>query len=830
MSRSKKVSVKRSKAALSTSDLATVDQRMQWQASLDRRAGDPAKPGDVYVCERDGDAARIAFVVVWQTDGRSSRSFVVPLDDCHEQSESPWDVSLSLPLHGARIARCDLGAELALSQLRRRVDRLASDDTARVAASAGLFVYGGVAPRAPLAEHLEAARAALVRLAEEEPLDESARLREPNVLLARSALPDTPHQATGFLSQRWLVETNPVRYLSGHFDRLRALGPPHSDRWYEFVRHVVWLRDQGILRLPTHAARWFAEQGLFERDLPSMPPRLAPRVVALLVTADERDAIACPIRVEPSGTWHLPSEFSFGSETLIQLLDAFDHALGPLAATGSRRARAWTIGLGFGHPRATGRSVDIAALLAVLDAEAGKHSPLLSCATALVELDTDSRRLVAVKGAAAQCKLDAFFREFDRASLVVCAREQTIPRAYRDRIDRVLVADTLTELAAALAREGALAATHTRRAPLDAHQAAALHVHLDELLALGRFAEALGLSQLALSYGFAAEVDTATRLRPRRACVNAWIRLGEPARALDEIAACRAEVEAREGHIGLIEELDTMTAASLYYVFGFEQALQLMAPWMEWLRDPRQASILPVTRRAAMANTVSRNLSALGREGWGALFVYVLPLQQRGDEGNVTRTRCELLRCQLRADALDEAEALLESIERERERFPVSPYSREVLVSLQADLHRRRGRRWEDAETERTVDADQRSESQSNSYLASYLQATARQPRPLDDALVRVEHARRIFERGTLVHAGQQGNVMRFLATSMALLAAGLVEDATAWRETASRLREYLDQPIEDWRREFFGPVLDTLDGPPSRRAAEAWLDRNPLL
>lgn len=806
------------------------------QAELDARHGKAPVPGEVFELE-EGEDARVRWAVLWVVAAVAPRNvlecYVVPLEREAESVEAPWDFELTTARGERRVARCDLGFSIDATRLRRRADLLGAVELVALGARAGVarFAIGALRPARSVPDGWSSVvQEAGARLRQAAPRDPEAELRRDGVMSGWSSVIEVigHGRSADAITGRWLAATNPVWYLAAVFQKLFAQGGAYSDRWYEFASYVEYLAREKSLALPTGASRYFARESLFERSLPKVRTRPPPRVVGLTVDRAQGVGFVCSIRAEVKDRWRVAEGCPFDETILRQALDAFFCALGRSAGEEPYRGTAFEVDLGFGHPTVEGRSLDVTALLALLDAACGCRARLFECATSLVELAEDRRSLVCVKGW--ELKLAALMREFDEASLVVCTQDVVIPEPFARRIGLVLRVETLDQLAAALHERGALEGIF-RWEPLDTARTLELNKQLDELFERHRHAEVITLSSRMLKSGFTPAVATAERLRPRRARIGAWIRLGEPHRALEECELGRREVEEREGEVALEAEMASAAASSLYYVFGFVEAERILAPWEDLLRDPRRVRTLPVVRRAAIINTLARLRALQGGEGWRELFDLALGWQTKGDEVNVTRTRCELLRCLLWADRLTEAEELLGTVARERERFPVSEFSRWVLTALEADLRRRQGIVWESEEADRVCHLGVDRRPPANFYLASYLQATARQPgRSVGDARARLVRAREIFLLCAAADATAQGGLLEMLGDTAALLRAGLDRDASAWGAASSALRAHFDAPSWDWRRRHLAPVRDVLDGHADLVTAGRWADRIPML
>src|SRR5262249_8617291 len=160
-----------------------------------------------------------------------------------------------------------------------------------------------------------------------------------------------------------------------------------------------------------------------------------------------------------------------------------------------------------------------------------------------------------------------------------------------------------------------------------------------------------------------------------------------------------------------------------------------------------------------------------------------------------------------------EAGKILERITRHPS---LNQLSRWVLHSLQADLARQRGERWQSEEMEKNLEDDGRV----GFPFASYFQATARQAgRTSADAGGRFRLAFESLMRDAPEECDV--NIRHFLAGCMRLGQAAWENDSNLWAETrvslASRLR-----PLHDhYLHEHYSDVFNGLGASPSRAEAD---------
>jgi hypothetical protein len=151
-------------------------------------------------------------------------------------------------------------------------------------------------------------------------------------------------------------------------------------------------------------------------------------------------------------------------------------------------------------------------------------------------------------------------------------------------------------------------------------------------------------------------------------------------------------------------------------------------------------------------------------------------------------------------------------------------FSRWMLRFLQAELARRGGQIWTDAEME--------SQSVAHTRLAHpygfYFQATARQRgRTREDACHRFQRAQQFF----LADMGRddERNIAFFLAEAMALAQAGWQQNAAEWQHALERLRRFAQHRSSRGLKAHYRSVWPSAPSGPSREEAERLLQHIPF-
>lgn len=477
-----------------------------------------------------------------------------------------------------------------------------------------------------------------------------------------------------------------------------------------------------------------------------------------------------------------------------------------------------------------GESMTIAAGLAIVEATArtadGARVPELGAVLSLVQR-AGAAGLAGVACAAA--KAAAFERECGRGTLCIVPAEGLeagLLGALERAFDEVWAVRDLADLGRRLRARGWLTAL-AEVAPLDGP---ALDNVLGLLARLQRddwqVARALGLAKrlraAADAVGFAGDVAT-TRQRAVERARFAPLRYG---------AALESVVRDARAHVGLLgargdttheeralAELDL--AGALVVAWEFDATLQLVRGLAERVEvDP--LAFAPRTRVriwSQLGQALARR--AGNEEACRAAFGRALGLAGELGAGEGQLARGFWIGALLSMGALDEAARELEAA---RGALRGRKLGRVFWSLDRADLARRRGEVWEDAQ----LDAVERfAEGHFWRPLGAYFAATARQPgRAEADRRARFGRAAEAFGAG--IQNRDSGN-----RAYVALMGLGAAVDAEAWAEARAEVCAFAAEPFAAGFVAWFGERLGGLPaagGEPGHAALEAVLDHDPYL
>lgn len=541
-------------------------------------------------------------------------------------------------------------------------------------------------------------------------------------------------------------------------------------------------------------------------------------VVACVVDADGVGWVD-RLRAEPAPTWRARTGLPFDALELEEVLLAWLGAGGEELVHVLPEARAFALGDELTTSIA-GASMTIAAGLAVVDAASGARAPELRAALALVQRE-GATGLVAVEHAAA--KLAAFARECGRGSLCVVAagaRSAEVERGF----DEVWEVASLAELGARLAERGLLA----ELARVDALDRRALDNVLGLLARLvrddWRVARALGLARrlraAADAVGFAGDVATPRQRAARRALVQP-LRLSAALGSV--VAAAEEQVRAGVGRVDMTHEERAL--AELDRV----QALRIAYRFDDMLRAARGlAERVEVDPLAFDPRVRVRVWSQLGqalakRAGFEdecrAAFVRALELAEVLGPGEGALARGFWIGALLAMGALEEAEAQLGAA---REALGAGQLARFFWAFNRADLARRRGEVWEDAELDGMA---RLAPGHFWRPLGAYFAATARQVGRADgDRAARFGRAAEAF--GTGVENADSGH---HLYVALMRLGAAELGAGEGWADARAALLGFVAQPFAAGIAAWFGPRFAALPPAPGP-GLEAVLDHDPYL
>ncbi len=387
-----------------------------------------------------------------------------------------------------------------------------------------------------------------------------------------------------------------------------------------------------------------------------------------------------------------------------------------------------------------GDSMIVAGLLSVIDTMNGNKSELFSKACAVVMPQDD--RLVKVESL--DVKLAAFAREYGKASLLVAPINFQVPEELKRCFPESVVwrVGSYQDLADKLVIEGQLS-SFGKEFPLDIAGLNEARNRLKWLKETGGNAAALQFSE---RLDRAANLQSETSLRISQGIEHDLRELnrhvGRFAKAISHSESAVQKLEKMGTRISSFEEIviaKTQLAASLFDGHDFEAGISMLNAVVSTVT--REPSFVKAEVEIELRNTLGRLGVIAGKQGssdWQNQFDCSIKLQSDVDPANIARTRCYLARGLLRASRLEAAEKEIKNL---RELNP-SGFSRTELKFLEADLERRKGHIWEDADFENDAD------THGGHPLGFYFQSTARQPgRPSSESIQRFRLAAIEFKK-----------------------------------------------------------------------------------
>ena len=468
--------------------------------------------------------------------------------------------------------------------------------------------------------------------------------------------------------------------------------------------------------------------------------------------------------------------------------------------------------------RSDGSSMDIAALLAIVDAIGKQRSPLLRRACAIIEpekgLDQDSV-FRSVGGVTA--KLRAFEREYgDTGSLLVRCPTDERADQFDDLFEKIWRIENFEQLVAKLAENGMLEPLFKELAAIDID--AVCH-RLQWLKSDERQQEALGFAKRC--WQFASRRNTVPltdRLKIGSELEDLNRHLGK---YVDAVESSRKAVEQLRDIGDLVSDEDVIDAevrlaAAYIEAHQFQEADELLESVVNQIKQDRRR--ISVALRCRLFNTLARTMVVLNKDGWEDLFRASLEVQQQVEQHHVPHTRNFLIHALLADKRTGDAE-----LELARQEEPIDDYSQTFLSFYRAELARQQGRTW-------IVENDNNGQLADMKPLharAFYLQATARQPgRPLADAVRRFDGAAMALKKEC--PSDSTGNILPVLVEFVRLASAAAQKDTPAWRDALRQLDRLLEEPAADAIQQFYAGVLSGCGDTPDVEQVEAVLARVP--
>jgi tetratricopeptide (TPR) repeat protein len=437
-----------------------------------------------------------------------------------------------------------------------------------------------------------------------------------------------------------------------------------------------------------------------------------------------------------------------------------------------------------------GDSMDIACLLAIVDAANGSKHGLLSAVAAVV-LPLSGVNLK--RSESVRIKLNAFVREFGRGSLLVRMRGDTEAEKFDDYFDVVWPVSDLHDLAARLHREGLMAPLNHQVSLASAH-ALAISTRTQHLLSsestLGEARDFLRRVK--------ARVIASTPLQIQLEVSYSEEDLHRHCGDFDEALKARAarlELE-RNPLISCYERMadsDNRHAAALYDAHRFGEAVECLEPWFSQLQaDPRIC--FPETR-AFLFNTLGRCLVVLRDPRWESVLRESLRIQQTVSPEDVTRTENYIIHGLLKSNRLDEAASCLDNLGDPKDYY---------RVWLRAEHARRMQTNWSGIEDEAIFAI-----SPTFHVFGFAMQAAARQQgRDLPTRIKYLQNARDCFLHGV---EADRSNVKRLLSLCCSLAISIASEDDSAFRRSLSEFEGFCERQGLNAFRTWYEPSIQQL-------------------
>jgi hypothetical protein len=607
-----------------------------------------------------------------------------------------------------------------------------------------------------------------------------------------------------------LERTNPVHVIRGLF---RALKPQFAARPKQTALEVSLLLEelgQDGLRLPRHYLDELRDCGCLKGDPPAAE---LPRVVGLTVsTRDPATGFVVPLHLERSFEGpDIDRRLPFTHDDLLDTFTGLVQARELRCTFPERLSFRGENPTGAG---AGGNSMNIAALLAALDALTDRRHPL--CGACAVVAPGPGGTFTGVGHT--EAKLEAFRREYGRGALLVCRPDCVEAQRFRPLFKWVWEVTDYADLARHLDKEELLEPV-LRETEVSVAEWRVLRDRLDWANNKAyRHFYAVDLGRRLLDCAPSGSLPPALRDGVVQQLVAAHRHLGEYQEAERRGRELYEGVQARREGASLDEEADAAVeyVASFYDAHQFRRIIEELMPWRaRMLAKPRHFRFLT---RVKVFNTVGRAQVILKEDGWEDNFRRSLALQRDLDPESVYWTTSFLVHGLLRdrrpEDALSELVALgrLDDVP--------NIWSQGALKAHWAEAERQLQRHWTDPRME-----DWGPEPRPPDHVfALYHQAVARQPN-CENAAERLHWAADLCRAGL---GRYRANVSFLFALCLELAAAAVENEGAAWDRARAEIVAYLKgEPViaAHYERE-----VGALPALPTWPAAEKLLERVPYV
>jgi tetratricopeptide (TPR) repeat protein len=525
-----------------------------------------------------------------------------------------------------------------------------------------------------------------------------------------------------------------------------------------------------------------------------------------LVVDEANIGLVTQLRVRPSSSWEISVELPFRQAQIQSLLlrlvneAGIDEGLPELLAF--KISDTLCEGM---H----GDSMDIACILAIVDAANGSKHELLSAAAAVVLplAGVNLKRSESVR-----IKLNAFVREFGRGSLLVRMRGDAEAEKFDDYFDVVWPVSDLHDLAARLHREGLMAPLN-HQVSLVSGNAPAISARTQHLLASqATFKEAADFLR-RVKGRIAADTPLKIKLDLSYAEEDLHRHSGQFDEAI-KVRADRAGLE-RNPLISCYERMlgsDNRHAAALYDAHRFEEAIECLQPWLAKLKyDP---NICYPESRAFFYNTLGRCLVVMGDSQWEEMIQESLLIQKAVDTSNVSRTENFLIHGFLRCSRFGDARICLDNSQTSKDDY---------RIWLRAEYARRQQITWCDADDQQLFTIPP-----TEHVFGFAIQAAARQQgRDLPTRIEYLKKARDCFLYGV---EADKSNVKRILSLCCDLAISVASNDGSAFDRSLSKFKDFCQRQCHSAIWTWYEPSLRQLKSRPVWSSVEDLFCRIPHL
>jgi len=446
-------------------------------------------------------------------------------------------------------------------------------------------------------------------------------------------------------------------------------------------------------------------------------------VVGLVV--DNVDVgLVTQIQVIASPSWEISVELPFRHAHVQSMLLRLVGEAG--VDEGLPELLAFKIGDSLGE-RCEGDSMDIACLLAIVDAVNGCEHELFRAVAAVIS-PADGSDIEPSKSI--DIKLQAFVREFGRGSLLVRHANDTQAALFDDWFDTVWPVNNLRDLAEQLANAGLIEALN-RQVSLTSEHGLAISTRTQHLLSSETTFQQASDFLRRVRGRIIAETPLRIKLDVSYAEEDLHRHCGNFDQAI-EVRSQRAELE-QNPLISCCERMadsDNRHAAALYDAHRFSEAIDCLEPWVKKFGDDPKIC-LPETR-SFVFNTLGRCLVIVGDSRWEQMFQHSLEIQRAVSPANIARTHNILIHGLFKCRRYQDAAPYLDG---------TPSIADDYRVWLRAELARQNGATWDENDCESIFKINQ-----THHVFGFAIQAAARQVgRTMQSRAKHFRHARDCF-------------------------------------------------------------------------------------